>query len=61
MVVARCGGAARACLYWMSRVLARVVGRAALPGAAAVLAAPAASARHLHTFTAALHAEVTTL
>ncbi|XP_013190936.1 uncharacterized protein LOC106135241 [Amyelois transitella] len=58
MVVPRCQGAARGALYCCARALARLLGARRLPAAAAALAAPAATARHLHTLAQALHAQL---
>ncbi|XP_063389911.1 uncharacterized protein LOC134675561 [Cydia fagiglandana] len=57
MVLSTCAGAGRDALYWCARALARLLAPARLRAAAAALAAPAATARHLHTFCAALSAE----
>ncbi|XP_063630060.1 uncharacterized protein LOC134801437 isoform X2 [Cydia splendana] len=57
MVLSSCAGAGRDALYWCARALARLVAPARLRAASAALAAPAATARHLHTFCAALSAE----
>ncbi|KAL4712451.1 hypothetical protein ACJJTC_007467 [Scirpophaga incertulas] len=61
MVVPVCAHAAVTALYRCARGLARMVPAARLPAAAATLAAPAATARHLHTLAAAVHAQVTAL
>ncbi|CAH0599086.1 unnamed protein product [Chrysodeixis includens] len=56
MVVRGCGGAARTALYCCARSLARALGPR-LPAAARALAAPAATARHLHTLATAVKAQ----
>ncbi|CAK1595415.1 unnamed protein product [Parnassius mnemosyne] len=57
MVVPVCGGGARTALYCCARSLARLLPAARLPAAAGALAAPAATARHLHTLAAAVDAQ----
>ncbi|KAF9808034.1 hypothetical protein SFRURICE_017206 [Spodoptera frugiperda] len=58
MVVPACGGVARTALYCCARSLVRALGPR-LPPAARALAAPAATARHLHTLAAAVDAQST--
>ncbi|XP_037876942.1 uncharacterized protein LOC101742438 isoform X2 [Bombyx mori] len=55
MVVSRCAGAVRKALYHCSGALVALLGPAAVPAAARALAAPAASAAHLHTLADAHH------
>ncbi|XP_050356851.1 uncharacterized protein LOC126777788 isoform X2 [Nymphalis io] len=57
MVVPTCSGAARVALYGCARSLARLLPADKLPPAAAALAAPAATSRHLHTLATAIHAQ----
>ncbi|XP_046974221.1 uncharacterized protein LOC124540580 isoform X2 [Vanessa cardui] len=57
MVVPTCSGAARVALYGCARSLVRLLPADKLPTAAAALAAPAATARHLHTLATAIHAQ----
>ncbi|XP_061724844.1 LOW QUALITY PROTEIN: uncharacterized protein LOC133530791 [Cydia pomonella] len=57
MVVSSCSGAGRDALYWCARSLARLVEPARLRSVSTELARLAATARHLHTFCAALSAE----
>ncbi|XP_063370256.1 uncharacterized protein LOC134658501 [Cydia amplana] len=57
MVLSTCLGPGRDALYWCARSLARQLAPARLRAASAELARPAATARHLHTFCAALSAE----
>ncbi|XP_064075178.1 uncharacterized protein LOC113393698 isoform X2 [Vanessa tameamea] len=57
MVVPTCSGAARVALYGCARSLVRLLPADKLPTAAAALAAPAATSRHLHTLASAIHAQ----
>ncbi|XP_068624726.1 extracellular matrix-binding protein ebh-like isoform X2 [Battus philenor] len=57
MVVPVCSGVARTALYCCTRSLVRLLPAARLPPAASALAAPAATARHLHTLAAAVDAQ----
>ncbi|XP_045779996.1 uncharacterized protein LOC123877364 isoform X10 [Maniola jurtina] len=56
MVVPNCIGVARAALYGCVYSLVQLLPAEKLPTAAAALAAPAATSRHLHTLAAAVHA-----
>ncbi|CAG5037546.1 unnamed protein product [Parnassius apollo] len=60
MVVPVCSGSARTALYCCARSLARLLPAERLPAAASALAAPAATARHLHTLAAAVDAQART-
>ncbi|CAB3233050.1 unnamed protein product [Arctia plantaginis] len=57
MVVGVCAGVSRTALYCCARSLARLLGGARLAPQAAALAAPAATARHLHTLALAVDSE----
>ncbi|XP_069362511.1 extracellular matrix-binding protein ebh-like isoform X3 [Maniola hyperantus] len=57
MVVPNCSGVARAALYGCVYSLVQLLPAEKLPTAAAALAAPAATSRHLHTLAAAVHAQ----
>ncbi|XP_053619198.1 uncharacterized protein LOC128680224 isoform X2 [Plodia interpunctella] len=58
MVVPSCRGAVRSALYCCARSLVRLLPAATLAAAASALAAPAATARHLHTLAAAVHTQL---
>lgn len=58
MVVPTCRGAVLMALYGCSRSIVRLMTEDQLSAASVALAAPAATAHHLHTMAAAVHKQV---